>query len=82
MTAVEGPVSDDIVRRLDACTNAGRLLAEQEEGPYRRGERPHRRDVTEGRAGSALTTTASGRPSFRQETAGDRREGGWCLVKR
>lgn len=36
------------------CARTCLLLAEQEEGPYRRGEQPVRRDVTEGRAGSPL----------------------------
>ena len=48
------PVSAEIAALLNGCTTTCRLLAEQEEGPYRRGEQPRRRDVTEGRAGSPL----------------------------
>jgi protocatechuate 3,4-dioxygenase beta subunit len=54
VSVADSPVSDDIVALLDGDTSTCQLLAEQEEGPYRRGEQPHRRDVTEGRAGSPL----------------------------
>jgi protocatechuate 3,4-dioxygenase beta subunit len=49
-----GPVSADLGAILDSCKSTCQLLAEQEEGPYRRGEQPHRRNLTEDRAGSAL----------------------------
>jgi protocatechuate 3,4-dioxygenase beta subunit len=39
---------------LDACSTTCQLLAEQEEGPYRRGEQPRRRDITDGRPGLPL----------------------------
>ncbi len=48
------PVSPEIAAVLDGCTSTCQLLAEQEEGPYRRREQPSRRDITEGRAGSPL----------------------------
>ena len=48
------PVTADVVAFLDDCTSTCQLLAEQEEGPYRRGEQPRRRDITEGRPGSPL----------------------------
>ena len=54
MTAADQPVTADIAAFLDGCTSTCRLLPEQEEGPYRRGEQPHRRDITEGRAGWPL----------------------------
>ena len=53
MTAGE-PVTEEIAALLDDWTSTCQLLAEQEEGPYRRGEHPRRREVTEGRAGSPL----------------------------
>ncbi len=49
------PVATGVVALLDGCTTRCQLLAEQEEGPYRRGEQPRRRDITEGRPGSPLT---------------------------
>ncbi|MDQ3569193.1 MAG: protocatechuate dioxygenase [Actinomycetota bacterium] len=54
MTAVGEPVTEEIAALLDGCTSRCQLLAEQEEGPYRRDEQPRRRDVTEGHAGSPL----------------------------
>ena len=42
----------DIVALLDGCTSAFQMLAEQEEGPYRRGDQSRRRDVTDGRDGT------------------------------
>jgi protocatechuate 3,4-dioxygenase beta subunit len=54
VNAAGEPVSDVVVALLDGCSRTCRLLAEQEEGPYRRGEQPRRRDVTEGRPGSPL----------------------------
>lgn len=53
MTAGE-PVSADIAALLEGSTGTCQLLAEQEEGPYRRGVQPRRRDVTEARPGSPL----------------------------
>jgi protocatechuate 3,4-dioxygenase beta subunit len=47
-------VAAELAALLDGCVRTCQLLAEQEEGPYRRGEQPLRRDVTEGRAGSPL----------------------------
>jgi protocatechuate 3,4-dioxygenase beta subunit len=47
-------VSAELVALLDASAGTCQLFAEQEEGPYRRGEQPHRRDVTDGRPGSPL----------------------------
>ena len=54
MTAPGDPVTERLAARLDDCTSTCQLLAEQEEGPYRRGEQSRRRDVTEGRRGSPL----------------------------
>lgn len=54
MTAAAEPVTEEIAALLGGRTSTCQLLAEQEEGPYRRGEQPRRRDVTEGRAGSPL----------------------------
>ena len=54
MTAAGEPVTEEIAALLDGCTGTCQLLAEQEEGPYRRGEHPRRRDVSEGRTGSPL----------------------------
>lgn len=47
MTGAEHTISDDVAGLLDACTSTCQLLPEQEEGPYRRGDQPRRRDVTE-----------------------------------
>lgn len=55
MTAAGEPVSADIAALLNGYTSTCQLLAQQEEGPYRRGEQPRRRDVKEGRAGSSLS---------------------------
>ena len=52
MTAGEA-VSAEIAVLL-ASASTCQLLAEQEEGPYRRGDQPRRRDVTEARPGSSL----------------------------
>lgn len=52
MTIADEPVSADIVALLDGCTSTFQMLAEQEEGPYRRGEQPRRRDVIDGCDGS------------------------------
>lgn len=54
MTSADEPVSDEIIELLDGCTTTCQLLAEQDEGPYRRGVQPHRRDITEGVTGSPL----------------------------
>lgn len=48
------PISEEMAALLDVCASTCPLLAEQEEGPYRRGEQPRRRDVTEARSGSPL----------------------------
>lgn len=66
MTGADESVSDDVVAFLEGCTSTGQLLAEQEEGPYRRAEQPRRRDVTEGVAGLSL------RLGLRLRTPGDR----------
>ncbi len=47
-------ISDALGRLLDGCAATCHLWPEQEEGPYRRGDQPLRRDVTEGRAGTPL----------------------------
>jgi protocatechuate 3,4-dioxygenase beta subunit len=47
-------VSDEIVALLTGSTTTCQLLAEQEEGPYRRGDQPPRRDITEARPGRPL----------------------------
>ncbi len=47
-------ISDKVARFLDQCAATCHLWPEQEEGPYRRGEQPRRRDVTEGRPGTPL----------------------------
>lgn len=47
------PVDPELSRLLRACS-ACRPWAEQDEGPYRRDAQPLRRDVTEGRSGTAL----------------------------
>lgn len=54
MTGAGEPVAADLATLLDGCAHTCQLVAEQEEGPYRRGEQPRRRDVTEGRVGSPL----------------------------
>ena len=54
MTIADEPVSADILALLDGCTSTFQMLAEQEEGPYRRGEQTRRRDVTDGCAGTPL----------------------------
>jgi protocatechuate 3,4-dioxygenase beta subunit len=54
VTTADEPVADRVARVLDACVATCQLLAEQEEGPYRRGRQPPRRDVTEDRDGLAL----------------------------
>lgn len=66
MTRPDASVSEDVAAFLEGCTSTCQLLAEQEEGPYRRGEQPHRRDVTEGVAGLPL------RLGLRLRTQGDR----------
>jgi protocatechuate 3,4-dioxygenase beta subunit len=53
-TGPDEVISDPVARVLDGCASTGHLWPEQEEGPYRRGDQPHRRDVTEGRAGTPL----------------------------
>ena len=50
----EEVISDPVGRFLDGCTATCHLWPEQEEGPYRRGGQPRRRDITEGRAGAPL----------------------------
>ena len=52
MTAGEA-VSAEIAVLLAGASTC-QLFAEQEEGPYRGGDQPRRRDVTEGRPGSSL----------------------------
>jgi protocatechuate 3,4-dioxygenase beta subunit len=47
-------ISEAVGRLLDSCAATCRVWPEQAEGPYRRGEQPSRRDVTEGRAGTPL----------------------------
>ncbi len=47
-------ISDQVARLLDGCAATCHLWPEQEEGPYRRGDQPRRRDVTEGRLGTPL----------------------------
>lgn len=49
------PVSDDVLTALDRCTATCQLLADQDEGPYRRGAQPRRRDVVDDRPGRPLT---------------------------
>lgn len=53
-TGPDEAISDPVARVLDGCVATGHLWPEQEEGPYRRGDQPCRRDVTEGRAGTPL----------------------------
>jgi protocatechuate 3,4-dioxygenase beta subunit len=53
-TGPDEAVSDAVARLLDRCAATCHLWPEQEEGPYRRGDQPRRRDVTEGRAGTPL----------------------------
>jgi protocatechuate 3,4-dioxygenase beta subunit len=53
-TGPDEAISDPVARVLDGCAATGHLWPEQEEGPYRRGDQPCRRDVTEGRAGTPL----------------------------
>jgi protocatechuate 3,4-dioxygenase beta subunit len=53
-TRRDEPISAEIAARLDGCTSTCRLLAEQEEGPYRRGDQPYRRNIHEGRPGAPL----------------------------
>lgn len=48
------PISDALARLLDGCAASCQLWPEQEEGPYRRGGQPRRRDVTEGQVGTPL----------------------------
>ena len=50
----EEVISDPVGRFLDGCTATCHLWPEQEEGPYRRGGQPRRRDITEGPAGAPL----------------------------
>lgn len=47
-------ISDAVARLLDECAATCHLWPEQDEGPYRRGEQPLRRDVTDGRRGAPL----------------------------
>ena len=47
-------ISADVRAALDDCSATCQLLAEQEEGPYRRGAQPRRRDVVDGRPGLPL----------------------------
>ena len=55
MTTDSGrPVSDTIARLLERCTATCQLWSQQEEGPYRRGDQPARRDITDGRPGTPL----------------------------
>jgi protocatechuate 3,4-dioxygenase beta subunit len=54
VTPARQPVSAEVAALLDDCTTTCQLFAEQDEGPYRRGEQPHRRDIVDGRAGSPL----------------------------
>jgi len=49
-----GRVTAEVAAALAMSTVTCRLLAEQEEGPYRRGDQPRRRDVTEARPGTPL----------------------------
>lgn len=51
---MDPPLSAEVAAALDRCGTTCRLLPEQEEGPYRRGDQPRRREVTEGRPGSSL----------------------------
>jgi protocatechuate 3,4-dioxygenase beta subunit len=53
-TGPDEAISDPVARLLDGCAATCHLWPEQEEGPYRRGDQPRRRDVTEGRAGLPL----------------------------
>ena len=53
-TGPDEAISDRVVRLLDRCASTCHLWPEQEEGPYRRGDQPRRRDVTEGCAGTPL----------------------------
>ncbi|MFL6204549.1 MAG: hypothetical protein ACJ739_04290 [Acidimicrobiales bacterium] len=50
----DAPVSEEVAALLDACTTTCQLFAEQDEGPYRRGDQPWRRDVVEDREGAPL----------------------------
>jgi protocatechuate 3,4-dioxygenase beta subunit len=63
-------VTAEIVTLLDGCTSTCQLLAEQDEGPYRRGEQPRRRDVSDGRAGSPLRLGLRFRRMRGEEVAG------------
>jgi protocatechuate 3,4-dioxygenase beta subunit len=54
VTAPAEPVGADLTALLDGSTRTCQLLAEQEEGPYRRGDQPRHRDVIDGRPGSPL----------------------------
>jgi protocatechuate 3,4-dioxygenase beta subunit len=54
VNAPDEPVADDVVGLLDRGTRTCQLLAEQDEAPYRRGEQPRRRDITEGSTGFPL----------------------------
>ena len=53
MTSAE-PVSAEIAALLETCAGVARCWPEQDEGPYRGGDQPRRRDVTEGRDGLKL----------------------------
>lgn len=55
MTNADEPVSVVIGALLDGCTSRFQMLAEQEEGPYRRGAQPRRRDVSDGCDGSPFS---------------------------
>jgi protocatechuate 3,4-dioxygenase beta subunit len=57
--SADAPVAAEVVALLDGCVTTCQLIAEQEEGPYRRGEQPRRRDITEGRPGSSLVVGLS-----------------------
>lgn len=69
MTASD-PVSAEIAALLAGSTNSCQLLADQEEGPYRRGDQPRRSDVTEGRPGSPLRLGLRLRTPQAQSVAG------------
>lgn len=53
-TGPDEALSDRVAHLLDGCAATCHLWPEQEEGPYRRGDQPLRRDVTEERAGTPL----------------------------
>jgi protocatechuate 3,4-dioxygenase beta subunit len=52
--SADEPVTAAVATALARSRTTCQLLAEQEEGPYRRGDQPRRRDLTEGRPGSPL----------------------------